>query len=76
MLKSKLAQGIQLTTPITIIGAGTIGLFTAYDLMKRGFTDITIVSEKFDKLTSHNAGGLLELVSMDNVQRYQKLLSK
>jgi glycine/D-amino acid oxidase-like deaminating enzyme len=66
------AADLKNDTPITIIGAGALGLFTAYDLVQRGFTNITIVAEKFDSLTSHNAGGLLAPVSMDNDPKMQK----
>lgn len=45
-------------TPITIIGAGALGLFSAYDLIQRGYTNITIVAENWDNLASHYAGGL------------------
>lgn len=53
-------------TPITIIGAGVIGLFTAYKLQQFGYQNITLVADSFDNLTSHNAGGLIAPVSMNN----------
>lgn len=59
------------STPIAIIGAGVIGLFTAYDLSKRGYSNITIYADRLDLLTSHNAGGLLAPVSMDNAPDMQ-----
>lgn len=58
-------------TPIAIVGAGAIGLFTALELLERGYTDITLIAEKFDGLTSLNAGGLLAPVSMHNVPEMQ-----
>lgn len=58
-------------TPITVIGAGVLGLFSAYDLIKRGYTNITVVAESFKNLTSHNAGGLVAPVSMDNTPAMQ-----
>ncbi|MDP3372093.1 MAG: FAD-dependent oxidoreductase [Candidatus Paracaedibacteraceae bacterium] len=73
---SKGAANLEKTTPITIIGAGVIGFFTAYDLIKKGYTNITIVAEKFENLTSHNAGGLLAPVSMDNDPKMQKIITK
>lgn len=73
---SKLAKDLTRSTPITIIGGGALGLFTAYDLLKKGYQDITIVAENFDNLTSHNAGGLLAPVSMDNAPEMQKLIDK
>jgi len=36
------------STPIAIIGAGLVGLFTAYDLMKRGYSNITICTDPTD----------------------------
>ncbi|MGI4775533.1 MAG: FAD-dependent oxidoreductase, partial [Janthinobacterium lividum] len=61
---------------ITIIGAGALGLYTAYDLYERGYTNIIIVAEKFDSLTSHNAGGLLAPVSMKNEPEIQKVIDE
>lgn len=55
---------------VTIIGAGVIGLFAAYYLSrhKREYPDavgeITIVADRFEDLTSHNAGGLFEPFSI------------
>ena len=63
-------------TPITVVGGGCLGLFSAYDLIKRGFTNITIVAASFDRLTSHNAGGLLAPVSMDNASGMQALIDQ
>lgn len=63
-------------TPIAVIGAGALGLFSALDLYERGFTKITVLSKEFDNLTSHNAGGLLAPVSMDNDPEMQKLVNK
>jgi len=64
------------STPIAIIGAGLVGLFTAYDLVKRGFSNITIYAEKLDSLASHNAGGLLAPVSMDNEHSMQAIIDQ
>lgn len=61
-------------SPITIVGAGCIGLFTAVELCERGYKNITIIAESFDKLTSHNAGGLLAPVSMRNAPHMQALI--
>ncbi len=74
--KFEYSEGLRKKTPITVIGAGTIGLFTAYDLVDKGYTDITIVSKEFDNLTSHNAGGLLAPVSMDNGPDIQKIIDE
>ncbi len=62
--------------PITVVGAGVIGLFTAYELVQRGYTNITVMAESFDDLTSHNAGGLLAPVSMDNNPEMQKTIDQ
>lgn len=70
------ADNLENDTPITIIGAGALGFFTAYDLLERGFTNITIVADKFDSLTSHNAGGLLAPVSMDNDPEIQQIVEQ
>lgn len=63
-------------TPIAIVGAGVIGLFTAYDLNKRGYKNITIFADRTEKLTSHNAGGLLAPVSMDNAPDMQNTIDQ
>lgn len=62
--------------PVTVVGAGVMGLFTAYELIQRGYTDITVVAERFDRLTSHNAGGLIAPVSMDNDPAMQALVDR
>ena len=64
------------SSPIVVIGGGVMGLFTAYELMSRGYTNITIMAESFEKLTSHNAGGLLAPVSMNNNPEIQPLIDK
>jgi glycine/D-amino acid oxidase-like deaminating enzyme len=45
-------------TPIAVVGAGTIGLTSAMELVGRGYSDITVYADRFDDLTSHKAGGL------------------
>lgn len=64
------------STPIAIIGAGVIGLMSAYDLNKRGYNNITIYADRLDSLTSHNAAGLLAPVSMDNAPEAQALIDQ
>ena len=73
---SEFATDLTKATPITIIGAGALGLFSAYDLVCKGYTNITVVAEQFDNLTSHNAGGLLAPVSMDNDPALQVIIDK
>ena len=69
-------ENIAKTAPVTVLGAGVIGLFTAYELVKRGYTNITVVADRFDRLTSHNAGGLLAPVSMDNNPQMQVVIDR
>jgi hypothetical protein len=76
LIASPLSKDLRKDTPITVIGAGVIGLFTAYDLSLKGYTDITIVAERFDNRTSHNAGGLLAPVSMDNDASMQAVIDR
>jgi hypothetical protein len=74
--QSEQGRALAKDAPITVVGAGVIGLFTAYELVKRGYTNVTVVAERFDGLTSHNAGGLLAPVSMDNAPEMQKIIDK
>ena len=76
LLEESAGKKLTKHSKITIVGAGAIGLFTALDLVQRGYKHITIVAEKFDDLTSHNAGGLLAPVSMDNDPEMQKVINK
>ena len=63
-------------TPIAVVGAGALGLFSAVELLNRGYTHITVIAENFDNLTSHNAGGLLAPVSMDNDPKMQSVIDE
>ena len=72
MIKMSLPQ----SEPITVVGAGVLGLFSALDLVTKGFTNITIYAEAFENLTSHNAGGLLAPVSMSNAPEVQPLIDR
>ncbi|QWD90398.1 FAD-dependent oxidoreductase [Polynucleobacter sp. MWH-Braz-FAM2G] len=77
MINSQYAKELSnKSTPIAIIGAGVIGLFTAYDLNKRGYNNITIYADRVESLTSHNAGGLLAPVSMDNAPDMQATIDQ
>lgn len=67
---------IPLDAPVIVIGAGTIGLFTAYELVSRGYTNVTVMAEAFTGLTSHNAAGLLAPVSMDNDPEFQPIVDR
>ena len=63
-------------TSITIVGVGIIGLFSAYDLYKKGYKNITVMADQFEYLVSHNAGGLLAPVSMSNNPEIQSLIDQ
>ncbi|MBY0501833.1 MAG: FAD-binding oxidoreductase [Alphaproteobacteria bacterium] len=72
MKKMSLTQ----SEPIAVVGAGVLGLFSALDLVTKGFKNVTIYAEAFENLTSHNAGGLLAPVSMSNVPKVQPLIDR
>jgi D-amino-acid oxidase len=63
-------------TPIAVVGAGVIGLFSALELVERGYKNVTVIAESFDNLTSHNAGGLIAPVSMDNDPAMQLIVDQ
>jgi D-amino-acid oxidase len=69
-------KSISKNEEVTVVGGGVLGLFTAYELVQRGYTNITVVADSYDKLTSHNAGGLLAPVSMSNNPEIQPLIDK
>ncbi len=50
--------GLEKSTKITIIGAGVVGLFSAYTLLEAGFKHVTIIASDYDNLTSHHAGAI------------------
>lgn len=76
LISNEHAKELEKDTPIAIIGAGVLGLFSAYTLEKMGFTNIRIIADKFEDLTSHNAGGLLAPCSMDNDPTMQKVIDQ
>lgn len=76
MLIDNHRHNLTFETPITIIGGGVLGLMSAYDLAERGYNNITIIASKFEYLTSHNAGGLLSPVSMDNDPKMNELVER
>lgn len=53
------------SSPIVIVGAGVIGLFTAYELIRQGYTTVTIIADQYEDLASHNAGGFLAPSTME-----------
>lgn len=69
-------KSIAKTAPVTVVGGGVLGLFTAYELVLRGHTDITVMADSFDNLTSHKAGGLLAPVSMSNDPKIQPIIDQ
>lgn len=62
--------------PITVIGAGAMGLFSTLALVEKGYKNITLVAENFEDLTSHKAGGLFGVASMNNDLEMTKLIDK
>ncbi len=75
-MDSEKGKAIKKDAPVVVIGAGVMGLFTAYELLQRGYTSVTVKAVSFDNLTSHNAGGLLAPVSMDNNPELQPLIDR
>lgn len=58
LLEQLAAAEISVAEPIAVVGAGAIGLFSAYDLVQKGFKNITVYADQFENLTSHKAGGI------------------
>jgi D-amino-acid oxidase len=65
LLNSEISSQLK-KKPIAVIGAGALGFFSAIELLRAGFSQISIVAENFEDLTSHQAGGLLALSSVKN----------
>ena len=42
------------------MGAGVAGLFTAVQLIEKGYKNLTLIADQFENLTSHSAGGIWE----------------
>lgn len=76
LIKSEYAKDLTKDTPITIIGGGVLGLFTAYDFIQKGYNNITIMAESFKDLASYRCGGLIAPVSMDNDPAMQKIVDQ
>lgn len=76
LLNSEYVKDLTENTPITVLGAGVIGLFAAYDLITKGYKNLTIVAESVDAQTSHTSGGLIAPVSMDNDNKIKKIVYK
>ncbi len=70
------AAALAKDAPVIVVGAGVIGLLTAYELVRRGYTAVEIIAEAFTGTTSHNAAGLLAPVSMDNDPESQALIDQ
>jgi len=75
-LLEKSCPSLSKETPITIIGAGVIGLFSAYFALHKGYKNLTIIADRYENLTSHIAGGLLAPVSMNNDTSFKKVIAK
>jgi hypothetical protein len=76
LVEGQKSKAIDKNAPVTVIGGGILGLFTAYELINRGYTKVTIVAAAYDNLTSHNAGGLIAPVSMSNDPQLQPLIDQ
>jgi len=76
LLEKQAAKDLDKNSEIVVLGAGVIGLFTAYELSNRGYEKITVVADQTENLTSHNAGGLVAPVSMSNSPEMQSIVSK
>ena len=76
LVEGQKSKAIDKNAPVTVIGGGILGLFTAYELINRGYTKVTIVAASYDNLTSHNAGGLIAPVSMSNDPQLQPLIDQ
>lgn len=62
--------------PITIVGAGVMGLMSAVELEQRGYHNVKIVAASFDELASHKAGGQFAPVYMGNDPDKQILMDQ
>ena len=77
LLEEKMAgRNLNKDQPITIIGAGVMGLMSAVELEERGYRNIQIVAESFDELASHKAGGQFAPVYMGNDPDKQILMDQ
>lgn len=75
-MDSEKGKSIKKDAPVVVIGTGVMGLFTAYELLERGYSSVTVKAAAFENLTSHNAGGILAPVSMDNNPEPQHLIER
>lgn len=75
-VQGNILSGLEKNTPITIVGAGIIGLFSAYDLIERGYSNLTIIAESLVNLPSHHSGGLIAPVSMKNNDKDKDLINQ
>ncbi len=70
------AKNMTKEEPITIIGAGVMGLMSALELIDHGYKNVKIVAASFDNLTSHKAGGQFAPVYMGNDPSLQPLMDQ
>ena len=61
---------------IVIIGAGIIGLYTAYKLLLNGFYNLEIMADSLNNTTSNNAGSIFGIIGMNNNISINKLITK
>jgi len=76
LLEKSAGNKLTKNSNITIVGGGVIGLLTAFDLIHRGYSNITIIAEQFDDLASHKAGGLVAFVKIDIDPSMREMVDK
>ena len=64
-------RNLQNDSQISIIGAGIIGLMTAFRFYDKGYKNITVIAANHEESASHEAGGLVAPISMDNTDSKQ-----
>jgi hypothetical protein len=75
LLENTAGKTLSKESHIVVVGAGVIGLYTAYDLVRRGYTNLTIVARDYTNLTSHKAGGSLGFASY-NAPEFQEVIDQ
>lgn len=70
------ALGMDKKEPIIIIGAGVIGLFSVYELIKKGYKNITIIAEDYNQLPSNHAGGLWSPFHIGDISNRKEFIKK
>lgn len=50
--------------PVSVLGAGVVGIYMAYELYAQGFTNISVIAEQFKGIASDVSGGLIAPISL------------